>query len=69
MILFYETVFYQPETMLKPTETSKKFEKKIKLHKNYINQCIVFEVYRNFVIKHQQNTASHKFFLHCITCF
>ena len=59
--------------LLKSTETSKKnhfFERiKIKLQRNYINQCIVIENYRNFVIKHQQYNVSYKQLIHCITCY
>ena len=58
--------------MLEPTETSKKvnyFKKKIKLQRKCINHCIVFEFHRNLAIIHQQNTASYKSLIHCITCY
>ena len=49
-------IFYLSDTILKPTETSKKVKfmrKKIKLQRKYINHCVVFEIYCNFIIKQQ----------------
>ena len=63
MNLLFKTTFYLPETRLKPTEISKrtktsKLEKKT-LQGKYINHCVDFPVYRNFIMKNQHKSTSY----------